>query len=35
MTDISWYLILIIFGLVFAVPFFLAYAAYLFKGSDT
>ena len=35
MTDTSWYLIALIFGLVFVIPFALAYAAYLFKGSDS
>ena len=35
MTDTSWYLIALIFGMVFVIPFALAYAAYLIKGSDS
>ena len=35
MTGISWYLISILFGLVFVLPFLLAYLVYKIKGPES
>lgn len=34
MTETSWYLLAVLFGFVFVVPFILAYLAYKIKGAN-